>query len=106
MKPQMEEKRLRARSAIAKNCPVLMADEKAIRQVLLNLLSNAMKFTPEGGAIRAEVRLPAAGGVRWTVSVTGIRWERPTPELRSLMRTSYAVCCLKKKKAQTYIITA
>ena len=36
----------------------IRADERKVKQVLLNLLSNALKFTPEGGAIsvRAELR--------------------------------------------------
>ena len=36
----------------------ICADERKVKQVLLNLLSNALKFTPEGGKIdvRAEVR--------------------------------------------------
>ena len=37
---------------------MVRADERKVKQVLLNLLSNAMKFTPEGGRIdvRAAVR--------------------------------------------------
>ena len=41
---------------------MIRADERKVKQVLLNLLSNALKFTPEGGQIdvRADVRDGAA----------------------------------------------
>ncbi|MPZ11565.1 MAG: PAS domain-containing protein [Kiloniellaceae bacterium] len=37
--------------------PLLRADERAIKQVLLNLLANAVKFTEPGGEITVEVKL-------------------------------------------------
>jgi signal transduction histidine kinase len=47
------------------------ADERKIKQVLLNLLSNALKFTPEGG--RVEVRARAVEGrVEVSVADTGV----------------------------------
>ncbi|MFO1317738.1 MAG: GAF domain-containing protein [Burkholderiales bacterium] len=47
------------------------ADERKVKQVLLNLLSNALKFTPEGGAIR--VRAGVAGDfVEIAVTDTGV----------------------------------
>jgi signal transduction histidine kinase len=42
-------------------------DERKVKQVLLNLLSNALKFTPEGG--RIDVRADARDG-RYEISVT------------------------------------
>jgi len=36
--------------------PLLRADKRAIRQILLNLLSNALKHTPEGGKITVSAR--------------------------------------------------
>jgi len=50
---------------------VVHADERKVKQVLLNLLSNALKFTPEGGRIdvRAVVR---DGAVEVSVTDTGI----------------------------------
>jgi signal transduction histidine kinase/putative methionine-R-sulfoxide reductase with GAF domain len=49
----------------------ITADERKVKQVLLNLLSNALKFTPEGGRIvvRADVR---DGFVEVAVTDTGV----------------------------------
>ncbi|MGY4455216.1 signal transduction histidine kinase/predicted Fe-S protein YdhL (DUF1289 family) [Bradyrhizobium sp. i1.3.1] len=42
--------------------PRLWADERAIRQVVLNLLSNSIKFTPQGGEIWLKAGWTASGG--------------------------------------------
>jgi signal transduction histidine kinase len=49
----------------------IRADERKLRQVVLNVLSNAIKFTPEGG--RIDVRaVPVDGSVEISVSDTGV----------------------------------
>jgi two-component system cell cycle sensor histidine kinase PleC len=52
--------------------PDLEIDHKRVRQVLVNLLSNASKFTPAGGRILLLARPAADGGVTIAVADTGI----------------------------------
>ncbi|MGL4406668.1 MAG: sensor histidine kinase, partial [Notoacmeibacter sp.] len=40
----------------------LMADETSVRQVVFNLMSNAVKFTPSGGQIRIKIGWTSGGG--------------------------------------------
>ena len=49
----------------------LAVDRRSLMQILLNLLSNALKFTPRGGAVTVETRRNADGGLVLTVSDTG-----------------------------------
>ncbi|MCL2715761.1 MAG: ATP-binding protein [Alphaproteobacteria bacterium] len=53
------------------NMPRLWADERAIRQIVLNLLSNSIKFTPQGGDIWLKVGWTASGGQYLSVKDTG-----------------------------------
>lgn len=50
----------------------LVAVERMVRQVLANILSNAVKFTPAGGAVRMRIGLAEDGGLIVTVTDTGI----------------------------------
>lgn len=49
----------------------LWADERALRQMLLNLVSNAVKFTPRGGEVRLGAGLDGAGMPYLSVEDTG-----------------------------------
>ncbi len=52
--------------------PMLLVDQRALKQILLNLLSNAVKFTPEGGTITVRVDKNPQGELRLGVGDTGI----------------------------------
>ncbi len=49
----------------------LWADERALRQIALNILSNAIKFTPNGGDIRIRIGSTAEGGQFVSVQDSG-----------------------------------
>ena len=51
--------------------PRLMADEARLKQVLVHLLGNAVKFTAPGGTVALAVRRAAEGGVEFEVTDTG-----------------------------------
>jgi signal transduction histidine kinase len=55
----------------AKGVGTLFADELRIRQVLLNLVGNAIKFTPRGGKVEIHAE-QVTNGVRLTVTDTGV----------------------------------
>jgi CheY-like chemotaxis protein/nitrogen-specific signal transduction histidine kinase len=60
VRQQALKKNIRIRTEIPGYAPDLMVDERRMNQVLINLLTNAVKFTPEGGQITLKVKLLSA----------------------------------------------
>ncbi|MDC4223793.1 MAG: ATP-binding protein [Candidatus Manganitrophus sp.] len=72
MSRMTEGKPIRIDSKAAPDLPLIESDGGRIKQILVNLVSNAIKFTPEGRiTIEAKVS-PAKGGIEVAVRDTGI----------------------------------
>jgi len=57
--------------SVEPSLPRIWADERAVRQVILNLLTNAIKFTPQGGQVTLKVGWTSAGGQYIAIKDTG-----------------------------------
>ncbi|MCW8915910.1 MAG: HAMP domain-containing histidine kinase [Magnetovibrio sp.] len=66
------EKNIQLGSDLAVNLPELKADERRIKQMLINILSNAVMFTPDGGKVSLLISQTDNGCVKFVVKDTGI----------------------------------
>jgi len=67
-----EEVGLDVEAHMPDHLPPLRADERQLKQIVINLLSNATKFTPEGGRVTVSARLDDNSGMKISVTDTGI----------------------------------
>ncbi|HZR46305.1 MAG TPA: ATP-binding protein, partial [Candidatus Manganitrophaceae bacterium] len=72
MKPLFREKSLQVRLNKAKELPAIQSDREKIRQIVVNLLSNALKFTIEGEITITLRSLPERDGIEVGIKDTGI----------------------------------
>ncbi|MDQ1197655.1 ATP-binding protein [Agrobacterium sp. SORGH_AS 787] len=84
VQPQANNQRVIIRTALSQSVPPVVADLRSIKQILLNILSNAIKFTPSGGQIVVSTAYEANGSVVLRVRDTGIGMTRS--ELEQAMK--------------------
>jgi|GEM_PF-3094917 len=83
-RPAAEKAQLKLDLHLQRDLPEIFVDERKICQVLLNLVSNAVKFTPAGGQVRIEARLNSDGGLSFLVGDTGLGI--PAEELKEVLK--------------------
>lgn len=57
---------------VADNLPMIIADERMLKQIVINLMTNSVKFTPPGGKVRVMARPSRDGGLQIVVTDNGI----------------------------------
>jgi two-component system clock-associated histidine kinase SasA len=69
---RMNAKSLEVHTDIPKDLPKVYADPERIRQVIINLLDNAIKYTPEGGKISISALHRTTQKVQFSISDSGL----------------------------------
>jgi len=72
LQPQAARDRIVMRMSFAPKLPPVVADERSMRQIVLNLVSNAIKFTDAGGQVIVSTATTDRGEVAFRVRDTGI----------------------------------
>jgi signal transduction histidine kinase len=60
------------RSEVEPDLPAFRGGAKKLQQILINLLANAIKFTPAGGSVTVSARREPEGGLILAVTDTGV----------------------------------
>jgi PAS domain S-box-containing protein len=72
MQPQANRERIIIRTSLGPTLPAVTADARSVRQILLNLLSNSIKFTGVGGQVIVSTARSDDGEVVLRVRDTGV----------------------------------
>lgn len=72
MEPRIEKKQQQISCDCEHDLPALFADRQRIKQIVLNLLSNASRYTPENGQIRVETSSCEKNCICFSISDTGV----------------------------------
>ena len=89
MQPQFKKKKIQFQLDIDENIPEIKVDTDRIKQVFTNILSNAIRFTPESGTIRVKIASVEDKYVRSEISDSGIGI--PKDQLRKIFTRFYRV---------------
>ncbi len=76
VQPQANGQRVIIRTALSQAVPAVVADMRSVKQIVLNILANSIRFTPAGGQIVVSTAYEPNGGVTLRIRDTGIGMTR------------------------------
>lgn len=76
VQPQANSQRVIIRTSLSASVPDVVADGRSIKQIALNILANAIRFTPSGGQIVVSTSYETNGSVILRIRDTGIGMTR------------------------------
>ncbi len=72
LQPEANRQRVVLRTGLQPKLPAVVADDRSLRQIVINVLSNAVKFTDAGGQVIVSTALGDRGEVILRVRDTGV----------------------------------
>ncbi len=94
MQPQANRERVIIRSSFASRLPEVVADLRSVRQIALNLLSNAIHYTQAGGQVIVSTAYETSGDIVMRVRDTGIGMS--TAEIEQALKPFKQINALKR----------
>jgi len=96
MQPQANRERVIIRSSLASRLPDVVADLRSVRQIAINLLSNAVRYTPAGGQVVVSTVYERDGSVVLRVRDTGVGMS--SAELDEALKPFRQINALRRKR--------
>jgi PAS domain S-box-containing protein len=96
MQPQANRERVIIRSSFPSRLPEVVADLRSVRQIALNLLSNAVRYTQAGGQVIVSTSYETNGDIVMRVRDTGVGMS--LPEIEQAMKPFKQVNTLRRPR--------
>jgi signal transduction histidine kinase len=98
LQPQANGERIIIRTSLSRAVPRVVADARSIRQIILNLVSNAIKFTPANGQVIISTVYEGNGEVVMRVRDTGRGMS--DREIEQAMKPFHQINVMDEKRGQ------
>jgi two-component system sensor histidine kinase/response regulator len=90
-KPEADKKAIHLKNEVPKGIGCVYADREKVERILLNLIGNSIKFTPEGGEISVSAKVSGEAGDNVVIGVGDSGIGIPEPELENIFKRFHQV---------------